>query len=205
MCKEEIMAKKEKKEKVKSVLGVPVDFDLGKKIRQISMDKDKYKVANLVLLILMNIVLVGTIGYLLSIMHNALLIAISIFTITVCLAWSIISYKKGVINIKYTIHENAVVKDYDNSSNVGVIEKLIGIRVATTFLDKLGNNKTKTLILRFDNKWCTKLVLHCVTEDVDDILDTINTLRMRLKSKIAIKQKDEKPLIKRMINIKTKK
>lgn len=199
------MVKKEKQKKVKSVLGVPVDFDLGKQIKEISMDKDKYKVANLVLLILMNIVLVGTIGYLLSIMHNALLIAISIFTIIVCLAWSIISYKKGIINIRYTIYENAVVKDYDNSSNVGVLDKLIGIRVATTFLDKLGNNKTKTLILRFDNKWCTKLVLHCVTEDIDMVLDTIHKLKLRLKSKIAIKQKDDKPLIKRMINIKTKK
>ena len=48
-------------------------------------------------------------------------------------------------------------------------------------------------------------MLHCVTEDIDDILNTINSLRMRLKSKIAIKQKDDKPLIKRMINIKTKK
>jgi len=199
------MAKKEKQKKVKSVLGVPVDFDLGKEIRQISMDKDKYRVASLVLLILINIVLLGIMSYFLSVMHNALLIAISIFTITICLAWSIISYKKGIINIKYTIHENAVVKDYDDSKNVGVLEKLVGIRIYTSFIDKIGNNKTKTLVLRFDNKWCTKLVLHCVTEDIDDILDTINTLRMRLKSKIAIKQKDDKPLIKRMINIKTKK
>lgn len=199
------MAKKEKQKKVKSVLGVPVDFDLGKEIRQIAMDKDKYKVTSLVLLILLNIGLVATIIYLLSIIHNALLITISIFTVIICISWSVISYKKGIIHIKYTIHENAVVKDYDNSSNVGVLEKLIGVKVVTTFLDKIGKNKTKTLILRFDNTWCSKIVLHCITEEIDQVIDTIHKLRVRLKSKTIIREKDDKPLIKKMIKLNTKK
>lgn len=198
------MAKKKKENKVKCVLGVPVDFDLGKEVKQISMDKDKYKVTNLVLLILLNIVLVGTIAYLLSIMHNALLIAISIFTIIVCLVWSIISYKKGIVNIKYIIYENAIVKDYDDASNVGELDKLIGIRIYTSFIDKIGNNKTKTLVLRFNNKWCNKIVLHCVTEEIDSVIDVIHKLKLCQKSKNAIKQKDDKPLIKKMINIKQK-
>lgn len=192
------MAKKEKRKKVKSVLGVPIDYDLGKKVKDISIDIDKYKVTNLVLLIILNILLAGTLVYYLSIVSNALLICVSVFIMIMCLVWSVISYKKGIITLKYTLYENAVVKDYDSSINVGVLEKLIGIRVVSTFIDKIGSNKTKTIILRFDNKWCSKIGLTCVNEDVDEIIHIIQHLRMKKINNIIPENKDT--LISKMIN-----
>ena len=62
----------------------------------------------------------------------------------------------------------------------------------------------KTLVLRFNNKWCNKIVLHCVTEEIDSVIDVIHKLKLCQKSKNAIKQKDDKPLIKKMIKIKQK-
>lgn len=196
------MAKKEKRKKVKSVLGVPIDYDLGKKIKDVSIDIDKYKVCNLVLLIILNIILAGTLAYYLSIVCNALLICVSIFIMTMCIAWSVISYKRGIITLKYTIYENAIVKDYDSSINVGVLERLVGIRVVKTFIDKLGQNKTQTIVLRFDNKWCSKIGLTCVNEDVDKIIHIIQHLRMR---KINGTNTQDYTLISKMINKKENK
>ena len=193
------MKKKDKKKKVKSVLGVPIDYDFGKKVKDISIDINKYKDSRLVLLILLNIMLICTLGYYLSIVSNALLISISIFTVSVCIGWSIFSYKKGVIKIKYTLYENVIVKNFDNFKNIGILQDLTGYRVVKTLLDKYGKNKTKSLVLRFSNKLCPKLVLTCIDEDIDEILNLIHKLRKVGKKKQEQLKSNPTPLIKTMI------
>lgn len=187
---------KKKQKKVKSVLGVPIDFDLGIKIKEINIDLDKYKDSRLVMLIFLNLILVCTLGYYLSIICNSLLICISIFTILVCLIWSIVSYKKGIIKIKYTIYSNAIVKDFDDASNVGILSDLIGYRICKTLLDRYGKIKTYTLILRFKNKHCPKIAMTCINDDIDEIIDIINKLKKINKDK---KQENSNSLISKLI------
>ncbi len=168
--------KKEKKKKEKKILGVPINIDLGKKIKDIEMDSSKYKIVNLLLLIVLNVVLIGVMTYFLTLIYNAMILLIVIFTITLCAVWSVCTYIMSIIKIKYTIYEHAIIKNFDTSQNIGEFSKLISCKKKTRFIDLFGKNKTSSIILKFSNKWCPKITLSCITEDVDALIEQINQI-----------------------------
>ncbi|MBQ8430874.1 MAG: hypothetical protein IJX26_02895, partial [Clostridia bacterium] len=61
---------KKKNKKVKSVLGVPINFDHGQRVKTIKIDKNKYKKFNLVTLIILNLFLALTMVHFLSVSYN---------------------------------------------------------------------------------------------------------------------------------------
>lgn len=187
--------KKNKKKKEKKVLGIPVNFNFGNKIKDISINLNKYKIANLIILILLNVSLIGVLIYYMTLIFNVFVLIISLFTAVICLAWSISSYLLSVVKIKYTIYENAIVKNYDTSQNVGDLSKLLGYKKKTTLLDRIGKINTSTLVLKFDNTWCSKIVMRCINEDIDEIVELITTLAHLKNSDTPKKQPKEKTLI----------
>lgn len=189
--------KKQKKHKEKKVFGVPVNINLGKKIKDVEMDKTKYKHANLIFLIVLNVLLVAVMVYYLTVVYNVVILIIALFTIVVCLVWSLCSYFLSVIKIKYTIYEFAVVKDFDYSRNIGEFGKLLGYKKRTSLIDRLGKNKTSTLVLKFSNKWCSRIALTCISENVDDLIAIISTLAS-MSSNQPQKQKPQKSLAKKV-------
>ena len=115
---------KKKQKKEKKILGVAVNFEFGDKIKDIKIDETKYRISNLACLIILNILLFAVMIYFLVVMHNVWTITIAIFTMITCLVWSISSYVLSVLKIKYTLYENAIVKNFDTSVNVGELNKL---------------------------------------------------------------------------------
>lgn len=193
---------KKKPKKEKKILGVPTNINLGKKIKDIEMDSSKYKVSNLIFLIVLNVLLVAVMVYYLTIIYNIVILIIAIFTVLVCLVWSLCSYFFSVIKIKYTIYEFGVVKNFDTSKNIGEFAKLVGYKKKTSLIDVLGKNKTSTLVLKFANKWCNKITLTCITENVDELITIITTLAsfadrqpQKQPKKKTLKEKLEKEFI----------
>lgn len=180
--------KKEKKEKEKKILGVPINIDLGKKIKDIEMDSSKYKIVNLLLLIVLNVALIGVLTYFLTLIYNVMILLIVIFTITLCAAWSICTYIMSIIKIKYTIYGHAIVKNFDTSQNIGEFSRLISCKKKTRLIDLFGKKRTSSIILKFSNKWCPKITLSCITEDVDALIEQINQIAKENPPAIKKKQ-----------------
>lgn len=205
--------KKEKKKKEKRVLGVPVNFDFGEKVKDFKIDVKKHKVASLIYLIALNILLVAVMVYFLTIIHNGLTITIAIFTMLTCITWSIMNYIFSVLKIKYSLYENAIVKSFDTSVNVGELNKLTSIKIGKGILDKIGKNKTSTITLRFANKWCSKIVLSCINEDINKVAEDIILYSGKAKQKNPVEkkktkktsQKKEKSIIRLLIDQNNKK
>lgn len=174
--KEKVLSNKPKKKKEKTILGVSVNFNLGKKIKEIEMDTSKYKISNLIFLIALNVLLVAVMIYFLTIIYNAMILTIALFTIVICLIWSVTSFLCSVIKIKYSIYEFGIVKDFDSSKNIGEFGKLVGYKKKTSIIDILGKNKTSTLVLKFNNKWCSRISFPCISENIDDVISIITTL-----------------------------
>ena len=172
---------KKKNKKVKSVLGVPINFDHGQRVKTIKIDKNKYKKFNLVTLIILNLFLALTMVHFISVAYNIYILFIAIFTMFICFVWSILSYNKSILNIKYIINENSVVKDFDTSINVGILAKLSGYKIKQSFIDRIGKNKTHTIILRFKNTWCSKISFSCINENPDRIIKLITNLATTAK------------------------
>lgn len=167
---------KEKKKREKTILGVPVNFNLGKKVKEIEMDISKYKISNLIFLITLNVLLVAVMIYFLSVIYNVMILTIAVFTVVLCLVWSVATYLYSVIKIRYSIYEFGIVKNFDSSKNIGEFAKLVGYKKKTSFIDILGKTKTSTLVLKFSNKWCSRISFPCISENVDDIIAIITTL-----------------------------
>ena len=167
---------KEKKKREKTILGVPVNFNLGKKIKEIEMDTSKYRISNLVFLITLNVLLVAVMIYFLTIVYNAMIFTLAVFTVVVCIIWSVATYLFDVIKIRYIIYEFGIVKNFDSSKNIGEFSKLIGYKKRKSLIDMLGKKKTSTLVLKFNNKWCSRISLPCISENVEDIIFIITTL-----------------------------
>lgn len=180
-----VKKQKDKKKKEKKVLGVPVNFDFGEKIKDFSIETSKYRATSLMYLIVLNIMLVAVMIYFLTIIHNGLTITISIFTMLTCIIWSIMTYVFSVLKIKYTLYENAIVKNFDTSVNVGELNKLTSIKIGKTLLDKCGKHKTNSITLRFKNKWCSKITLSCINEDINSIAEQIILYSGKAKQKIS--------------------
>lgn len=202
--------KKEKKKKEKRVLGVPVNFDFGEKVKDFKIDVKKHKVTSLVYLIVLNIMLIAVMVYFLSIINNGLTITIAIFTMLACLVWSVMNYVFSVLKIKYSLFENAIVKSFDTSVNVGELNKLTSIKIGKGLLDKMGKNKTSTITLRFANKWCSKIVLSCIDEDINKVAEDIILYSGKAKQKNPVEKKKssrkkKKSIIRLMIDENNKK
>lgn len=168
--------KTKKTKKEKKILGVPINIDLGKKIKDIEMDSSKYKIVNLLLLIVLNVALIGVLTYFLTLIYNVMILLIVIFTITLCAVWSICTYIMSIIKIKYTIYGHAIVKNFDTSQNIGEFSKLISCKKKTRLIDIIGKKRTSSIILKFSNKWCPKITLSCITEDVDALIEQIKQI-----------------------------
>ena len=78
--------------------------------------------------------------------HIAILL-VEIFVTIGLLTWSILSYKLGVLKIRYILYENAIVKDYDSAITVGALTQLKGFTIKQTLLDKCGK-PSYTIILK---------------------------------------------------------
>ena len=175
---------KKKQKKEKKILGVPVNFEFGDKIKDIKIDETKYRISNLACLIILNILLFAVMIYFLVVMHNVWTITIAIFTMITCLVWSISSYVLSVLKIKYTLYENAIVKNFDTSVNVGELNKLKSIKIGKSLLDKIGKIKTSTITIHFTNKWCSKIVLSCIDDNINEIAEQIIYFAGQAKQKL---------------------
>ena len=190
---------KTKKTKEKKILGVPTNLNFGEKIKNISINHNKLKIANLIWLILLNVALIATMVYYLVIAYNPWILVIAIFTVVICMVWSMLTYRVSVVNIKYTLYKNVIVKDYDTSKNVGEFAKLNGIKIKQTLLDKIGKQRTTTLVLHFSNKWDSKISLQCISENINDLTRLISELTKIAREKAPIKKVVEKTLIENML------
>jgi len=191
--------KKHKKKKEKKVLGIPTNLDFGKKIKNIEINTKKLRISSLVWLVILNIALVGTMIYYLSIAYNPWLLVIAIFTVVICAVWSVLTYRLSVVKIKYAIHQNVIVKDYDSSKTIGEFSKLNGIKIKQTLLDRIGKENTNTIVLQFSNKWCSKISLNCIKENVNELTQLFTTLAKQARENTTIEKVVEKSLISVML------
>lgn len=194
MKKDKTKSKKEKK-----ILGVPANLDFGQKIKNISLNHKKIRITNLIWLVILNIALIGTMIYYLIQAYNPWILVIALFTVIVCMVWSILTYFLNIVKIKYTIYKHAIVKDYDSSKNVGEFSKLVGIKIKQTFLDRIGKENTNTLVLQFSNKWDSKITFHCITENINDLANLITELSKEARENSTINKVVEKSLITTML------
>ena len=196
------MKEKKKKTKIneKIILGWPANFEMGQKVKNISVDIRKFSNANLISLIILNLLLIGVMIYYLNVVFNVGVLVIALFTIAGAMIWSFLSYKLGVLKIRYILYENAIVKDYDSSISVGDLSKLKGFKIRKVLLDRCGK-PTYTLTLHFDNKFFKTINFTCINEDVNKLMYQINLLakqaQKKQKEKTEIPQ--EESLIESMI------
>lgn len=183
------------------IFGLPADFNLGKKLKDIPINLKKHKISSLILLITLNLALTAIMIYFLHLMFRIYILIIALLTIIACFSWSIATFKYAVLKIHYSIYEYAVVRDFDTSINIGALTEMTGFRVSETLLDRLGKHKTKTLTLYFDNNWCRKIVFPYITTNIDKLANYITTLSTQ--AKISKPRKKETSIIEKLI-IKTK-
>lgn len=154
------------KDKDKKIISNVENLELGNKLKDISIDMKKYSFINLLTLIILNILLIGVMIYYLTISNNGLILTLTILTVVACVIWSVMSFLKSVIKVKYSIYENAIVKDFDSSQTIGIYANLEDIKITQTLLDKIGKNKTNSLVLKFCKPGAKKIHLFCIDEDI---------------------------------------
>jgi len=165
------MSKQNKQQK--KIMSNLDNLELGAKIKDISIDMKKYSITNLITLIILNVLLVAVMIYYLAISNNALILTIAIISVVACIVWSVLSYLKSIVKVKYSIYQNAIVKDFDSSKTIGIYANLFDAQIKQTWLDKIGKNKTNTLCLKFKKPGVRTMNLYCINEDVKTVLDFI--------------------------------
>lgn len=173
--------KKVKTPKVKKIMGVPTDFDFGKNIKDISIDIDKHKLANLIFLLALNLALDGVLIFFLTVMTNIWTLMISMLTMAGCLIWSVMTYSKSVEKVRYTIFDNAIVQNFQNSIYIGEYSQIYKVKIKYSLFDILGKNKTWTMMVKSKNKYNELLVFYYINGNPEELIDFLVSKNKNIK------------------------
>lgn len=146
---------------------------LGKKIHQISIDVEKYRKTNAIIMSILSAILILTLVYFIITFNHWLVITISFITILCCIVWTVLAVKKSLIKVEYVLYENYVIKAYEDSCTYGDNSKFMGYKIKTAIVDKMFKPKTKTIILYYNDKLLPYLKLSCISEDTTKLIALI--------------------------------
>lgn len=146
---------------------------LGKKIHSISVDAQKYRKTNAIVMSILTAVLILTLVNFVITFNHWLVITIAFVTILCIIIWTILAVKKSLIKVEYVVYENYILKAYEDWCAYADNKKFRGYKIKTTLADKMFKPKTKTLILYYNDKTLPYLKLSCINEDIEKLIDLI--------------------------------
>lgn len=146
---------------------------LGKKLYNIKIDTNKYIKSNAIFVGILCALLVLSLVKFIITFNHWLVITIAFTAILSIIVWTVLSVKRSLIKVEYSIYENYLIKAYEDWCTYASHEKFMGYKLKRTILDRLTKRKTYTLILYYSDKYLPVLKLSCIDDDVQKIIDII--------------------------------
>ena len=156
---------------------------LGKKIHSVSIDVQKYRKTNAIIMSVLSALLILIFVRFVSIFRHWLVISISFTAILCCIVWTVLAVKKSLIKVEYILYENYMVKSYQDWCAYGDNAKFKGYKIKTSLVDKMSKPNTQTLILYYSDKYLPFLKLSCISEDVPQLIELIQKHCKKAQSK----------------------